>query len=222
MTRPNHDLSYEQKDRTYFDNTRTEMLRFIPNDVESIIEIGCGTGSFGARLKGLRDIHYTGIDFDPESVRIASTRIDEALCLNVEKEELPFQRRFDCIICNDVLEHMYDPWSVLKKLALTLTPRGYIVVSIPNIRYFPVFKEYFLQSQWVYRENGVMDWTHIRFFTEKSVRHLVESSGFEILACEGINGERFPWKFALLNRMLLNRLDDMRWQQFACVGRLNT
>lgn len=169
MNHQNQDLTYEHKDRTYFDNTRTEMLRFIPNDIESIIEIGCGTGSFGARLKSLRNIHYTGIDFDPESVRIASTRIDEALCMNVEKEDLPFCRRFDCILCNDVLEHMYDPWAVLKKLALTLTPHGYLVVSIPNIRYLHVFKEYFLQSQWVYKEHGVLDWTHIRFFTEKSI-----------------------------------------------------
>ena len=126
---------------------------------------------------------------------------------------------FDVVVMNDVLEHLVDPWAVLRSLHRVLTAGGSVVASIPNIRYFPVLKKYIMKGQWQYRDDGVMDRTHLRFFTQRSIMDLFMSTNYKILKLEGINGiKKFPWKFRLLNTVTHHAFDDTRFKQFVCVA----
>jgi 2-polyprenyl-3-methyl-5-hydroxy-6-metoxy-1,4-benzoquinol methylase len=147
--------------------------------------------------------------------------VDRLLAMPLE-EALPLlaDERFDCIVMNDVLEHLVDPWAALRQLRPLLSPAGVVIASIPNVRYFTVFKEYLLEGQWKYQRDGVMDRTHLRFFTRKSMVDLFQDSGYAMQSIVGINGmAEFPFKFALLNWLMRNALDDARFIQFACVAK---
>ena len=206
---------------SYYEYSRPEMLPFVPKFAKRILEIGCGRGAFAARVKARQAVEYVGVELLEEAAQIARTQIDQVIMTDIETSTLPFpENYFDCIICNDVLEHLRDPWACLHKLCGYLTSGGYVVASIPNMRHFEVIKEFLIHRQWHYQDDGILDRTHLRFFTDRTVRELFEQSGLEVISLQGINGGPFPWKFGMLNRLLLNALDDMRWQQFACVGQL--
>jgi len=121
-------------------------------------------------------------------------------------------------VCNDVLEHLPDPWTVLRQAHGLLNPGGVVVASIPNLRYFPVLKDLVLRGEFEYQRDGVLDRTHLRFFTRKSIGRLFEDTGYSVRAVEGLRGIVFPWKFGLLNRMLGRRFEDSRYLQFACIA----
>ena len=214
-------MAYENKQSSYFENPREEMLPFIPTDVSRMLEIGCGNGAFGALLKRSRDVEVTGVEAFPDAAERAREVLDQVLGSNVEVDELELpQGYFDCITYNDVLEHLRDPWMTVSRLSCFLRPGGYVVSSIPNVRYFDVFKDLLVNKEWVYQDEGVLDRTHLRFFTEKSIPRMFEETGYEVLQLQGIHGRRFPWKFALLNFLNGGRFDDVAYRQFACVARL--
>ena len=217
-----HESAYNDKGRGYFSNTRQEMLPFIPTNAHLILDIGCGDGSFGASLKRTRDVEVTGVEAFPDAAERARAVLDQVLGRNVEIDELDLpQGYFDCIIYNDVLEHLRDPWLTVSRLSRFLKQRGHVVSSIPNVRYFDVFKDLLVNKEWKYEDEGVLDRTHLRFFTERSIPRIFEETGYEVLQLEGIHGRRFPWKFALLNWLSGGRFDDVAYQRFACVARLN-
>ncbi len=212
--------AYEDKNSSYFSNDRREMLSFIPPEVTNLLEIGCGNGSFGALLKESRRVEVTGVEsFAAAAVR-ARRVLDRVLESDIERADLEIPHGyFDCITYNDVLEHLHDPWTTVSRFAQYLRPGGYVVASIPNIRYFDAFKSLLVNKDWIYQSEGVLDRTHLRFFTEKSIARLFEESGFEVLRLQGINGRPFPWKFRVLNFLCGHRFDDVRFRQFACVAR---
>ena len=103
--------------------------------------------------------------------------------------DLPFERdEFDCIICADVLEHLYDPESVLVKLAGYLKNNGYLLLSVPNVQHWSMIAR-LIFGRWDYQEEGILDSTHIRFFTRKSLRQLVPRAGYQIEKISGAMGK---------------------------------
>lgn len=212
---------YEAKTVQYFHNERREMLPFVPPEVRNILEVGCGTGAFGAMVKARQTCRYTGIEFVPSQAAQAREKLDEVLTTDIESSSLPFaQGSFDCLVFNDVLEHLVDPWDTLTRLTRLLVPGGYLVISIPNVRFSEVVKDLVVRDRWEYQAQGVLDRTHLRFFTRASVCGLVESAGAEVLRIEGINGIKYAWRLKLLNFMLLGALSSMRFPQYAVQARL--
>lgn len=209
---------YGDKSATYFKYGRREMLPFVPARAQRVLEIGCGQGEFSAILKAERGVHVTGVEPFIAAARVAVDRLDQVLAVDVYDgiRQLNGQQ-FDCIVCNDVLEHLEDPWDVLKKLRPLLAPEGVLIASLPNMRYMPVLKALVLKGDWEYVKQGVLDRTHLRFFTKNSMRKLFETSGYQIVHMEGINAINFPWKFGLLNLLAFNTLSDTKFPQYACV-----
>lgn len=212
---------YENKTLAYFRTPRREMLEFVPAGVKAVLEIGCGTGAFGALVKQQRDCRYVGVELVEQQARQARNCLDEVVVANIEQSKLTFPlRSFDCLVCNDVLEHLVDPWTALQELTRFLRPGGFVVLSLPNVRFSEVVKDLVVRKKWEYKEQGVLDRTHLRFFTELSVRSLCETAGLTVLKLKGINAITYAWRLRLLNLMLMGALNDMRFMQYGCLCQL--
>src|SRR5262249_12512675 len=96
-------------------------------------------------------------------------------------------KRFDCIVFNDVLEHMIDPYSALVYAKESLVPNGRVVASIPNVRYFDNVWSLLIDGSWEYCDAGILDRTHLRFFTKKSIESMFVDLGYDIEVLKGIN-----------------------------------
>lgn len=206
----------------YYTQSRPEVRPFVPVDCLRVLEIGCSEGGFMAGLKAERaGIYAVGVEPFPEAARKAAGVFDRLVEAPVEAalEGLIDEEPFDCVVANDVLEHLVDPWAVLKTIRRHLAPNGCVVASLPNIRHWPTLNALFLGGRWDYTESGILDRTHLRFFTQKSLPELFERAGLTLTTCAGINAGELPWKIALLNRMLAGRFDDTRYQQYVCVAR---
>lgn len=215
-----NDKSLHQEKR-YFGNTRPDMVAYVPAKVSRVLEVGCGFGNFGAAIKQEQHAEVWGVEYMPAAAEAAAAVLDRVLSGSIEEAlpQLP-DGYFDCIVCNDVLEHLVDPWAVLSRLKEKCTPDAILVASIPNIRHHKIVRKLIWPGQWEYVDSGILDRTHLRFFTRSSAVALVVSSGFAVTVCEGINEKGFPAWLKLVNLLLLGALNDMKYQQFALVGRV--
>jgi glycosyltransferase involved in cell wall biosynthesis/2-polyprenyl-3-methyl-5-hydroxy-6-metoxy-1,4-benzoquinol methylase len=208
----------------YYDFTREEMLKFVPVGARRVLEIGCANGRFSELIRERQRAEVWGIDAEAAAVEEARTRLDKALHGDVHDllGTVP-AAYFDCVVCNDVLEHLPDPGRVLDGIVRVLADGGVVVASIPNMRYLPVLYELLVRKDWKYRGGGVLDRTHLRFFTRRSIRRLFEDAGFEMIRMEGIQ-MRVPvlyrLAFLIATVSTLGYYDDTRFIQYACVARV--
>ncbi|HNX88775.1 MAG TPA: class I SAM-dependent methyltransferase [Paludibacteraceae bacterium] len=204
----------------YYQNQRKEMLEFIPENAKFILEVGCGEGVFSSMMSR-EDREIWGIEINPQSAELARKKCKQVFVgdFNEIYGQLP-RNYFDCIVFNDVLEHMYAPWDVLRNVKNLLTPQGVVVSSIPNFRYISnLITEILFQGEFRYRpEGGILDDTHIRFFTSKSILRMYQEQGYKVLKHQGINSCKSP-KEKLFIRLFLGKLNDIRYKQFATVAK---
>ena len=133
--------------------------------------------------------------------------------------DLP-NKYFDCIVFNDILEHVRDPWNVLKRFKSYLKEDGCIIASIPNVRYYNNVKRLLLHKSWDYESSGILDYGHLRFFTKKSILSMFYECGYTVVNLEGINPVKLSWQLSLVNTILCDILCDMKYLQFACVAKI--
>lgn len=147
----------------------------------SFLDIGCGKGRLGAFLKQRFAAKVTGIEIFPEYAVEASKCLDEVLCGNIEELDLDtYANKFDHIIFSDSLEHLLDPESALMKAKAMLRPDGSLLLSIPNVRNFRVTVPLVIFGRFEYQDEGLLDRTHLRFFTRTSITNLLNRCGFEV------------------------------------------
>lgn len=208
------------KKEEYYLNVRKEMVDYIPLDSKKILDIGCGEGNFGALLKSERQVEVWGVEYEKAHASVASSKLDKVLWGDIDLllEQLP-DNYFDAIICNDVLEHLLDPYKLLEKIKSKLVNGGVVISSIPNIRYFRNFFDLLFRKNWDYADEGIMDFTHFRFFTTNSIRKMYQSLGYEIISHEGINPSKSlkPWPLIILT---FGQFWDIRYLQFATIAKV--
>lgn len=206
------------KPESYFTQTRPEMMPFVPPAARRILDVGCAEGWFGKQLKEQREAEVWGIEVVEAAATSARRFLDHVCCGDVFEELKKFPAAsFDCIVFNDVLEHLVDPFAVLVAAKRLLAPKGVVVCSIPNIRFFRPFFNFVVRADWHYEDAGIMDKTHLRFFTKKSIARMFPALGYRIQRLEGINPTS-SWRVALLNAVLFGAIEDTRYLQFACVA----
>jgi 2-polyprenyl-3-methyl-5-hydroxy-6-metoxy-1,4-benzoquinol methylase len=151
-----------------------------------VLDVGCGVGLNGSVAKR-RGAHVTGLEIAPRSIARAREALDEVLALDITSDAsieggLRGQS-FDLMLFGDVLEHVTDPASVLRRLLPYVEDEGHVIVSLPNIASWPVRLK-LLSGHFDYTRSGILDDTHLRFFTRDSAARLVEEAGLEVLRVE--------------------------------------
>ncbi|MCX2585038.1 class I SAM-dependent methyltransferase [Pedobacter sp. MR22-3] len=210
---------YLKKDVSYYSHTRIEMLKFLPKSFRTVLDVGCATGNFGQILKQHYSCEVWGVEPDENSAVIARKNLDKVYCgVFDETIEMLATKQFDCIFFNDVLEHLSQPDEALRIAKKYLLPDGCVIASIPNIRYYPVILSLLRYKDFEYVDAGVMDKTHLRFFTKKSMVRLFEEQGYEIQVIEGINRNHFKF-LSLINFFSFKSVDDMHFPQFVLVAK---
>jgi SAM-dependent methyltransferase len=194
---------YETKDPTYFGCVRTEILPLLPSRMERVLEIGCGSGATLSYLKATGQAGWTaGVELFPEAAAEARQRLDYLVEGNIETMDLDLEPgSIDAILCLDVLEHLFDPWAVVRKLDRLLRPGGVLIASIPNVRHVQVLVPLLLRGRWDYVDAGLLDRTHVRFFVRSTAIDLMECSGLEVDAIDSTGPLTRRPVLALLNRL---------------------
>lgn len=203
----------------YYKNVRRDVVSMIPGRVRAVMEVGCAAGETGALLcqKGVEVL--IGIEINPFMRSLAEDYYSELIIGDVEDLDLSHipEESLDCVLYPDVLEHLRDPWRVVTRHLRLLRPGGHVVASIPNIRYYKAVHDLVLRGRWDYREAGILDRGHLRFFTRKSIVELFKSSGLNILRIEEITRGSHVLRF--LNKIVLNRLRPFLVKQYLVLGR---
>jgi len=200
------------KNNSYYNGLREDIVDIVDKDVERILDIGCAFGVTGEKLKERGAKVVVGVELSSQAYKEARTRLDKVILGDVEKLNLPFRDGyFDCIIYSDVLEHLIDPWATLKKHRRLLREGGSLIASIPNVRHYRVVKK-LVMGKWDYQERGVLDSTHLRFFTLNSIKKMFQDTDFRI--------EELIYKISaskskkLANKILCGMLNEILSEQF--------
>ncbi len=176
-------------------STHALQFRMIPAGAR-VLDIGCHTGILGEALRTRKQCIVTGIDNDNEALRAAAGRLDATLPADLEQPG--WARRvleagvkdFDIILFGDVIEHTRDPLAIIREAGVLLAADGKIIVSLPNVANLRV-RLGLLRGRFDYTESGILDKTHLRFFTLRSARELMERAGYRITR-EAYSGYSMP------------------------------
>lgn len=164
----------------YFRHPRKHVLDLVPSTARAILDVGCGAGLLGEQLRARQPCEVWGIECEAEAARAARARLDRVIDtpLLTAAAALP-RAHFDTLIAADVLEHMPDPLAALRALVPSLSADATVVISLPNVQHHSVVRE-LLRGQFTYRPYGILDQTHLRFFTRASIVDLVRRAGLTI------------------------------------------
>ena len=164
----------------HYGGIRNDVLKLVPPNVKRVLDVGCASGITGQILKSRGAEEVVGIELEPTIAEFAKERLDNVLVGNVEKLDIPYEEGyFDLIMYNDILEHLYDPWELVKKHSKHLSPTGCFIMGIPNVQHFHSLLN-ILVGRWDYVETGLFAKIHIRFFCYKNIKDLVKSVGHKI------------------------------------------
>ncbi|HEX4130754.1 MAG TPA: class I SAM-dependent methyltransferase [Pirellulales bacterium] len=158
------------------------LVSLVSGTPKRVLDVGCATGRVLSHFKRRGAEFVAGVEIFPGVAEEArrNADVDEVVTGDIESEELPWpEQSFDLVIASFVLEHVSDPWAVLRKLRKLTAPGGQLIGALPNVRHVSVLLPLLCTGKWKYEDQGIMDWTHLRFFTRSTICELLESSGFE-------------------------------------------
>jgi SAM-dependent methyltransferase len=166
-----------------FNPTLRDVLRRAPS---RILELGCSAGRLGEFIREkYPGTHHTGIEMNPEAAALARTRLDRVIESRLEDIDFAAEGiaegSIDTFIAGDVLEHLYDPWRALVRVRPLLAPDAQVAVSVPNIRNLLVTGQLHNEGTWRYTPAGLLDITHIRFFTVRDVIRMMDETGYQVV-----------------------------------------
>lgn len=154
--------------------------------VQRLLDVGCSWGRFASEVAAAHGAEAWGIEPDPETAEVAATRLDRVI-VGRFPDDIPSGETFDCVTFTDVLEHLVDPVAALAAARATLRPGGHVVASIPNVRHRSVLVPLLKAGRFDYVEAGILDRTHLRFFTRATMREMFESNGWHVERQEAVN-----------------------------------
>jgi len=181
----------------YYANARKEIASLLPLRMDNVLEIGCSEGNTLLWLREEKDAKTCrGMEILPEAAERAKSRGLEIVVGDIETDGILFQEKNDLVLCLDVLEHLRDPWRTLPIIVDSIRPGGSLIVSLPNIAHISILSGLIFRDDWTYQDAGILDRTHLRFFTRRTA--------CKLLACSGIKLTTIKPKFARKTHRNLN------------------
>lgn len=165
---------------SYYSNINTDLLDAVPTSARKVLEVGCGEGWFGKRVKELSpQCEYHGVELFPDAAQVAANNLDLVIQGNIEDAKLlsSLPNGYDLLVFGDLLEHLINPWETLKILAAKAAPQSTCVACIPNVSHWSIVAN-LLQGKWEYQDAGLLDRTHLRFFTVETMFKMFQDAGW--------------------------------------------
>ncbi len=178
----------------YYGEVRRDVLPFIPEGTRDVLEVGCGRGVTGKFLREELGCRVTGVELNPVIAREAMENLDRVIQGDVE--DLEIEGRFDAVIALELFEHLVEPETFLARARRWLRPRGRIVLSVPNVGHYSVVED-LLAGRWDYLPIGLLCYTHLRFFTRRTLEDWLCRCGFERFDLVSQRSEETPLLKAL-------------------------
>lgn len=167
----------------YYQFDRPEVRRLVPAGVRRVLDVGCAAGALGGALKRERPgLEVVGVEYNRHAALLASRRLDAVVQGSVDElADFPYPHGyFDCLVFADVLEHLPNPEETLKRLLPYLREGGHLVVSLPNVRHYEVVGDLLVNGRWTYQDAGILDRTHLRFYTYAEIEQMAARLGLEL------------------------------------------
>lgn len=194
---------------------RKDILRHINRKNSIVLDIGCAIGENGRYLLNNNlASKVIGIEIDSAMAEVSREKLTQVIVGNIESQEvidkLPKGLLYDYIILGDVLEHLNQPWDLLKFLSGLLNEDGEVIISLPNVQHIDVFIHVFIKGVWPLNERGIFDKTHLRWFTHKNIINLVNSSDLRVVHIHrnfrfrDRKGSKFPFYGKFLKMLFKN------------------
>ncbi len=158
----------------YYSETRADMLPYVPQNIQSLLDVGCSRGGFAAAVKKMSNCRVAGIEMNRYEAEIARPKLDALWIGDVLSVDIP--EKFDCISCLDVLEHLTEPEALLYQVKQWLNPGGSILLNVPNVGFWAIIED-LMAGRWDYVPVGILCNTHLRFYTLHSLKTLLENCG---------------------------------------------
>ena len=171
----------------YYTTARPDMIQFLPRKFSRVLEIGCSSGGFSQILLK-RGAEVWGVEPNKRAAEVARLTLTKVIDTTFEQasNQLP-DLYFDLVVCNDVIEHMPDHDYFLQAIKSKMCEGAVLVGSLPNIRHITSLVKLLALKDFPYRNEGILDRTHLRFFTQKSIRRALQENGFDVGILRGLN-----------------------------------
>jgi SAM-dependent methyltransferase len=160
-----------------------DLLALMPRTARRVVEVGCMHGALAQAFRAINPgVHYTGIDIDPEYAEVAAQTCDVALAGDIDLYDgAAFGRLFpsDCWVFGDCLEHLRDPWRVVRTIRERIDADGCLVACIPNAQHWSVQMR-LATGLFRYEDSGLLDRTHVRWFTRVTMIEMFTQAGWRI------------------------------------------
>jgi len=183
-------MNKEQQYEVYKNVNNPYLYKLIPKN-KKVLEVGCNTGNLGHSLILKKNCKVYGLDYSKKAIDIAKTRLTKAIVFDLETYKIPFEKEtFDIIIFGDVLEHIRYPEIILTKFKKLLKKDGLVIASIPNVANINIRWNLFW-GNWNYKSWVVLDHTHMRFFTKKTIKQLFNNQNYKIIKINSTPGANF-------------------------------
>jgi SAM-dependent methyltransferase len=212
-------LDYERKSNRYFQGVRRDFIELLKTrPVGAVLELGCGYGETGAAAlaEGVAG-EWHGVEVSTRAAEAARRNITAVLEGDVERLEFPWPDcHFEGVLMSEVLEHLVNPWEVVRRVARHLKPGAVVVASSPNVSHWKFVRQ-LIADRWDLTDVGPMDRTHLRWFTRDSYRRMFEDAGIAVDRVDPMSGAG-PWGTAF-NAATLGRLKHLTIRQVRIIGR---
>jgi 2-polyprenyl-3-methyl-5-hydroxy-6-metoxy-1,4-benzoquinol methylase len=211
-------MDYSEKPVGYFSGARTAFVDVLPrNPAARLLEIGAGSGATAAYALAEGKCGWCcGVELCEGPAQEARARLQQVIVGDVERIELNLpEKYFDVLLMSEVLEHLVDPWAVLRRLRPLMKPGALVIAGSPNVCYLGVIRT-LLRGRWRYEDRGVFDATHLRWFSPSGYREMFETCGFVV--DEVGPARRLNWKARSFNFVTGRRWEYLLHSQIVLRG----